>query len=196
MKVAICVPSGDLVHWVFTASLVDLVSVSRAAGIVPWTINTRSSIIDHARFRLVEGALDLDVDKLLFVDADMGFPPDALLRLLGREQTIVGATYPSRHAATIHGTAIDHSTLNGCGLAEMKSLPFGMMLVDRSVFETLPRPWFKTEWDAERSTFVGEDVTFCTRAREAGFQVWCDLDLSHEIIHLGVAANTWTRETP
>ena len=41
---------------------------------------------------------------------------------------------------------------------------------------------------AEGEKILGEDYYFCERAREAGFEIWCDGDLSRELAHIGQKA--------
>lgn len=44
--------------------------------------------------------------------------------------------------------------------------------------------------DVEKSPYydnrvVSEDINFCRKAERHGFEIWCDLDLTYELIHLG-----------
>jgi len=55
------------------------------------------------------------------------------------------------------------------------------MLIKTSVFESLPQPWFMEDPIKE----IGEDVHFCNLAREHGFQVFIDHDLSKDVMHIG-----------
>ena len=57
----------------------------------------------------------------------------------------------------------------------------GFMAVKSGVFESLSRPWFQsptvtTNRDGKDFSFplMGEDLSFCYRANEAGFEVWFD----------------------
>jgi hypothetical protein len=62
------------------------------------------------------------------------------------------------------------------GLVAIHSAGSAGMLIRRTVFEKIEPPWF-TSYDVS-PVEMGEDVGFCDKARDAGFQVWCDLDAS------------------
>jgi GT2 family glycosyltransferase len=70
------------------------------------------------------------------------------------------------------------------GLQEVGSIGTGIMLIKRRVFEGMSEPWFDMPWQTTRG-YMGEDVFFCRKARELGFKVYIDHDVSHEIGHIG-----------
>ena len=55
------------------------------------------------------------------------------------------------------------------GDAAVRAGTSGGMLIRRRVLEGMERPYFAAE--------LSHDVDFCVKAREAGFEVYCDLDL-------------------
>lgn len=192
MRVALCVPSGDLVHADFCLSFADLIVTSVLNGIETVLLNSRTSLITNSRYTLVKEALRREADKLLFVDSDMMFPDDALRCLLTHEKAIVGATYIRRREPhTILGYGLDDVQPGATGLVPFARLPAGMLLVDAKVFARVPEPYFNSEWRPETRDFISEDYWFCDAARAAGFEVWCDLDLSHQMGHVGTLVYTW-----
>ena len=59
-----------------------------------------------------------------------------------------------------------------------------------SVFEKMKRPYFrfidKEESDElPEGQTLGEDYYFCNKMREAGIRMWCDIDLSYQVGHVG-----------
>lgn len=50
---------------------------------------------------------------------------------------------------------------------------FGIMLVKYEVFEKLEWPYWKNEHRPGQVT-KGEDVYFCHKAQEAGYDIWCE----------------------
>ena len=70
----------------------------------------------------------------------------------------------------------------------MEHLPAGLLLVKFDVFRKLRRPWFVAphEMNGER-----DDVYFCRRATEAGYEIWCDHDLTQQVIHKGEQDIPW-----
>lgn len=183
--IAICFPSGDTVHADFALSLAGL---CHAVGPLRLTvINTKSSIVAVARNNGVARAQEAKADYLLFLDSDMVFPRETLIRLLKHMQDIVGATYSKRLPPyPILGTALSGQSLGEHpDLVEMERIPTGCLLIRMSVFDTLKKPYFRFEYNETNGNITGEDYTFCDRVREAGFRIWCDAALSKEIGHIG-----------
>ncbi len=69
---------------------------------------------------------------------------------------------------------------SGDGLLEVDATGCHCLLVHRDVFTKLdsdhPDPWFR-EIFLESGIRVGEDITFCLAARDAGYPVWLDTRL-------------------
>lgn len=59
---------------------------------------------------------------------------------------------------------------------------FGCAILSRKVLETLEYPYFKYE-SRDDGTFMSEDLYFCDKARNAGFQIWTCRDLGCD--HIG-----------
>jgi hypothetical protein len=126
-------------------------------------------------------------------DSDVTFPADALQRLLAHDKDIAGAFYnrrtpPYKTAGELEDTSIDIAL---GGLQKALTIPGGLILVRTDVYRKIASPWYFESHDHNaRSGFdpdgtVGEDINFCKRAREAGFDLWVDLDLTFEIGHVG-----------
>lgn len=184
-KVAICFPSGDMVHADFALALAGL--CNSTPPLETPIINNKSSIVAIARNNGIKRAQELDSDFILFLDSDMVFPRTTLHRLLLHRKDIVGATYTKRVAPySILGLALENTPVcDAQGLTEMKHLPTGCLLIRMTVFASLSQPYFRFLNDEKTGGIVGEDYVFCDRAREAGFNIWCDTALSQEIGHIG-----------
>lgn len=184
-KIAVCYPSGDMVHADFALSLAGLcLSVHPLEATV---VNAKSSIVAEARNIGVERAQEAGADYLLFLDSDMIFPQTTLHRLLLHQKDIVGAVYTKRVPPyELLGTMLAEAEPPGAdGLVEMLRLPTGCLMIRMAVFEALTRPYFHFGVDEVSGTLLGEDYVFCDRARQAGYRLWADFSLSQEIGHLG-----------
>lgn len=146
--------------------------------------------VDDARNMLVRQFLDSGADDLVFIDADLGFEPSALKRLLAHDADIVAGSYPQK----LVELSFPLRYLDGPiakderGLIEVKAAPTGFMRIRRRVFEALEPAAVKFRARAEdtRDTAVyfergfyegkrcGGDYYFCAKAREAGFRVFVD----------------------
>lgn len=189
MRIAIIVPSPDMVHTDFAMSLTNMVTyTSMQQRYQLGIINPRSSLVQKGRWDGVRQALELGADKILFIDSDQTFPPDALVRLLHRDKDIVGATYRLRHeeveytARDAHGDRIDFSQREG--LHQVASNGLGFTLIDTEVFKKLPQPWFNVSMIDGR--WISEDESFFHDAENEGYKVWVDADLTKEVGHVGI----------
>jgi glycosyltransferase involved in cell wall biosynthesis len=184
-KVAICFPSGDMVHADFALALAGL--CNSTPPIETPIVNNKSSIVAAARNDGVKRAKEMGCDYMLCLDSDMVFPRTTLHRLLVHRKDIVGATYTKRVPPySILGTALEaQPNCDADGLTEMRRIPTGCLLIRMTVFDALSEPYFRFVTDEASGSIVGEDYVFCDRAREAGFRIWCDAALSLEIGHLG-----------
>jgi len=185
IRIAISVPSGDMVHADFAMCLARMCTTTH--GMLVNVINNKSSIVAIARNNGVQLAQEFGAHYLLFLDSDMMFPENTLWRLLMHRQDIVAATYTKRVPPypTLGNVLSGDVSLAPPGLVEMARVPTGCLLIKMHVFDKLPRPYFRFEANEQTGDIIGEDYIFCDRARAAGFRIWCDPVLSHEIGHIG-----------
>lgn len=214
-KVAICVPSGDMVHADFAMALAAMayrcsafVQDGRQFSAIPIAmVNTKGSLIVNSRNKLVEEARNLGVDYILFIDSDIVVHPFTLRRLLEHDKDIVGATYIQREephrllGKALDGRMLDEAIqgqpLDTTSLMEVGSLPAGCLLVKMSVFDkiagTLQGPCFETPviHEDDGSWWIeGEDYNLCGKARYLGFSVFLDWATSFALGHVGQRVNT------
>jgi len=184
-RVAISVPSGDMVHADFALALAGLCHMSDDLDLV--IFSNKSSIVAEARNNGVAMAQAAGVEHLLFLDSDMIFPRTTLRRLLAHALDIVGATYAKRVPPfQALGTALQEQPADPPhGLIAMARIPTGCLLIRMSVFARLAQPYFHFGLDTMRHQIVGEDYMFCDKARAAGLRIWCDAVLSREVGHIG-----------
>src|SRR6478609_6265103 len=90
--VALGLPTFDMVHADFCMSLANMIASSRYEVVFGFC-HTKATWVAHARNLIVEGAQGLKADWILWLDSDMTFPKETLLRLLQWDKDIVGATY-------------------------------------------------------------------------------------------------------
>lgn len=112
---------------------------------------------------------------LWFIDDDHGFSPGILNALLAHEVDIVAPVVLRRNkpfatvACNLDGETLELAGLPDRGLLEVEHTGSAGMLIRRHVLEAIAAPRF------EHRTGVSEDVTFCQKARAAGFQIHVDL---------------------
>lgn len=193
MKISICVPCRDQVHTLFTQSLVNLTNRLTRKQIDFELHLFAGSVICESRTRLVNEALSVNSDKILFLDSDIQFPSNVVDKLNSHNKDIVGATYSTRYppyqtvAFTNPDNIKDRLDVSS-GLHKIWAIGMGCMLIDKNVFNTLPKPWFNHEYNKIDDTFSGEDIYFCNQAMHHGVDVWIDADI--KLAHIGTKAYT------
>ena len=135
----------------------------------------------------------MKADYLLFLDSDMVFPAILLARLLSHRVKVVGCDYVKR--VTPYDTlALDLKGLplnrKMDGLARVSRMPTGTMLIDMRVFENFEPPWFENRYEGSEQ-FVSGDYVFCDHMWNRNIKMYCDLDLSKEIGHIGQNTFYW-----
>lgn len=203
MKIAIAIVSHDHCPVKFAYSLAKLAAYSarELPEDVEFTINMISGTYVHSgRQELLEAMLSHGVTHILWVDSDMAFPKDALIRLLMHRVDVVGVNYSKRRlpaefvafkSIAWDGTkpsVLLETNADSTGLEEVESMGMGMVLIRAQCLKHLPsldeKPWFFFEWLNGRRQ-VGEDTWFFRLLRESGVRLFVDQDLSKEILHCG-----------
>ncbi len=194
--IAVCTPARDMVHTMFTYDLVNMVCFH--------TLNTNDAIslkisegtlIANQRAELSLDAMREGCSHILFIDSDMRFPQDMISRLLAHDLDIVATNcarrrMPTGPTAQIYKENGDRELVwsmpESTGLQEVGSVGMGVRMIKAGVFKAVSEPWYETPWRHDKRGYIGEDVFFCRKAREAGFKIWIDHDVSKEIGHIGM----------
>jgi hypothetical protein len=160
------------------------------------------SIITMARNMLVDQFLKSDCTELLFIDADVIPQPEDILRLVAQsgDKDITAGMYPRRAKDKkffLDFYTDDNDALQFDGaLMRANRVGTGFMLIRRNVIETIAEQSQKYlgqdgvgqvanvfEFSMLDGKFVGEDYTFCDKARAQGFKVWVDVEIN--LPHVG-----------
>ena len=189
LKICIAYASPEYVHVAFVTSLILLMQHVFLKGINAALAGFQGSRITVNRNALVEMALQANCTHILFIDADMKFSPDVLERLLDHDKDFVCATACKRDGS---GSALgqfmvgDENTTKAVvqgGLIEAALIGLPLALIKLDVFKKLTKPYFAEPPLGEFPD--GEDLYFCRNVRAAGYQIWCDIDISKQLGHIG-----------
>ena len=204
-SVMILVPAMEMVKAEFSQHLAMAAAQLVANGIKINCAFNIGSVITIARRNLTDIFMNSDFDYAWWVDSDMKFPIDAPIRLLNRGVPLVGCNYrrrrfPNPGFTGMMGQPGSFTELvtddNSPAMQDVDVLPHGCVMVHRSVYEKMPQPHYIQDFDANLNLEIGEDIYFCRKAREAGFQVWCDHELSKEIAHIGIFHYNYNLSVP
>jgi len=178
-----------------------------------FTLNVTGDIlVQYAREQFAKSVVDLDADYLFMIDDDMLAPPDLFYRLAENDKDICAALAFTRnpdHRPVIYDVieGFDPTTKKDFRiqkfamnypkdtLVECDAVGFGAVLIKRKVIDAIPGPRFMG------LEGCGEDITFCWKAKKAGFEVWMDTRI--KLGHLGAPtiitedyAEQWWKLTP
>jgi hypothetical protein len=64
-----------------------------------------------------------------------------------------------------------------------------VVMIHKDVFEATKKPWYDVGWGSKG--IIGEDVHFCVKALDNGFQTYVDHSLSMHIGHIGTYEYRW-----
>jgi hypothetical protein len=88
---------GGQAHAVYMRSLLALRPACQARGVSLWpNLTGGEALIGRGRGAFLSKFLRSEASHLLFVDADIGFTPEAVFRLLDSGREVVGGLYPRR----------------------------------------------------------------------------------------------------
>lgn len=158
----------------------------------------------NARAIIVEEATKWNADFIGMMDDDMVVNPDIFYRLIQRDvdaiiplttsrkkpydPVIYKLVKPKPEFKDIHRNRYVPKFDLRKGLNECEGFGTGVVLFKSSIFKKIMRPWFwaipPTQLEDGRITqATGEDLFFCSRAREFGIKLHYDGDI--EVGHIG-----------
>lgn len=148
---------------------------------------------DFARNAMVEDFLATDCDILWFVDSDVVPPPNVLdlVTKHGDFWELAGAPYPVfMQPAGYDGpqavlcvyksdaTGMHAARVPSEGTAFVDGLATGCLFIRREVFLAMSKPYFEFKFEHEtRHVTEGEDLGFCRKAHELGYQFFTDYSM-------------------
>lgn len=179
-KIFIAVPSMDQVPAHFAQSLAMLQKVGSCA--VAFQIG---SLIYTSRNELAKAAIKMGADYVMWFDSDMVFDGDTLRRLaddLDKGDIVTGLYF--RRVAPYSPVLFSKLEISGdrCTWEELKELPkedifevegcgFGCVLMPTKILMDVSINYFDM---FSPINGMGEDLSFCWRARQLGYKIICD----------------------
>lgn len=192
MKILIAIPTSRDIEIQSAASLIGM---DRPEGARIGVFCPQSYSIDASRNLIVEHALEIGYDYILWIDSDMIIPKNTLIQLLSHDKDIVSGVYAykllptqgqGRNAVAKRYKKDAKDTYEDISLSEIREserlmeidgVGFGCVLTKVDVFKNIKKPWFRY------TPNMGEDIYFCRKAQKAGYKVY--LDTSIRCGHIG-----------
>lgn len=144
--ISIAIPCyGGIMYENLVTSLIKFSSYAQYIG-MKFNLDTmvNESLIPRGRNHLAAKMLEnKDTTHLMFIDADIGFEPEHIFKLLLHDKDIIGGLYPKKSLPTdyvvnVSPDAVDdkgHVQSKDNGLISVSRLGTGFMLIKRNVLE-------------------------------------------------------------
>ena len=191
-KLAILVPTRDMVHAHFSYCLAQLMKTTSEMGIDTYLFYDSSTILLNQREKLIEKAKEVKSDYVLWLDSDMMFPSTTALRLLEHNKDIIACNYMKRTKGDKTVAYTDVSDWDTWlpldkidGLVKVEGVGMGCMLMKTKVFNKLIKPYFEFTYKEDSQDWYGEDFNILAKLRKLGHDVYIDTVLSKDIKHIG-----------
>jgi len=211
MGIMIALPChGGIVNEATTMSLFNLGKLL-VRNNVPHGLLTQanSSLITHGRSKCANFFINnTDHEYLFFLDSDIGFNPEDVLKLLSHNEDLVSGTYPMKTIPIRYCVDVLEPEERKGNLLKVGGNGMGFVMIRRNVFIDIAQkfPYLKytpstkdsnyplTEPEMNNSyhffmeekigdSFASEDKSFFYRARMIGYTHW--LDTTIKLRHVG-----------
>lgn len=204
---------GNL-HWYCASGLMETAHYCATKKIgFSHDVIPHDAFIGRARNKLVSRFMASKFRDLLFVDADIGFDVQGVIDLCTAEPPIVMGLYlmkaeEARYPALMTDPLERHPS--DTRLIKLKYGPTGFMRIRREVFEAMEKKWpndyyidgpYGKVFDyfphgRFGNDFIGEDIQFCNRAQELGFDIWAMQGIKLKHVGEKVWERTWQIDRP
>ena len=200
MKVVFCTPSLEGPTAPYIAALEASIPVIKAAG---WDEGYAQAVgcpyISAARAHMLRAALDAKADKIVFLDYDVSWRPEDLLKLLETDGDVVAGTYrmkidDEKYMGTLESNADGTPEVRADGAIRSQLIPAGFLAITRDAVdrfmvaypELCYGPMYHLSVDlfnhgVRERVWWGEDYSFAMRWRDKCGEIWTvpDLNINH-----------------
>jgi glycosyltransferase involved in cell wall biosynthesis len=200
VKVVFCTPTRDKPHPAYQAALEASIPALEAAGIEhSVSLEVGSPYISSAMATCARKALDSMPDVLMFLDDDMSWEPEGLVKILTSEDDVVGGTYRFKkeeveYMGSILTTESGRPLVRPDGLIVTKWMPSGFLKITANAVDKFMKayphlncgPAYHPTPDlfnhgAYEGIWYGQDYAFCRNyaAKCGPIFLMPDLNITH-----------------
>jgi hypothetical protein len=196
MSLMIAIPSYDgKIHYDTMRGIVKTTLTCAKSGIgIAVDIRPHDAFIGKARSALCELFLERGFHDLLFVDADIGFDIEEVVRICQAPCDVAMGLYRLKIDGPDETKQVKFPALMEDPIVRHEKDPFliklnygpaGFLRIRRNVLEAMIEKYPDEWWEDDKgrihdffpcgrvgNNFIGEDIGFCNRVRECGFDVW------------------------
>jgi len=197
----------------YVNSLLATTKILDEAGITWGWSNEYASHVSDAREMTLSGTKtnnilnnipfegNIEYDKLLWIDSDIAWKPEDVLRVYNSDKDIISGAYLLATGQVMWQKELlgefytYEELLNMEDIVEIGGTGFGFVCVKQGVFESLSRPWFQSASIAIKLNgsdyhfnIIGEDISWSKRVKDVGFKIHGDPQVKvthHKMTTLG-----------
>lgn len=213
---------GGQAHAIYMRSLLALRAACAERGVeLLMELGGGEALIGRGRAAMMAKFLAGPAQRLLFIDADIGFSPEAVFRLLGTTFDVVAGAYPAKVQTPGQPLRYEFEPLDepspetADGFREVATAGTGFMMISRAAAERLTAAYpslharlgdthqvgvaaaamvFDSMIDPNTGHYLADHQAFCHRWRALGGQVWVDTRSALE--HVGTVVHAGTGGGP
>lgn len=200
-KVVLCVPTLTRPYPQTLAAIEGSVAALDAAGFDHYLVSELGNpYINGARATMLRKALDIKADIIVFIDHDVSWRPDDLVKLIQTDGDVVAGLYrfktpeEVRYMGVLDDDAEGFPKVREDGAIKATLVPAGFLKVTRNTINRFMQEYPHLmygeasnpsvdlfNFGAHKGAFWGEDYAFCRNWRDAGGEIWIvpDLNLTH-----------------
>lgn len=173
---------------------------------------TNSSLITQARSKVANFFINnTEHEYLFFLDSDIGFNPEDVLKLIAHQVPIVSGAYPMKIIPERYCVDIVQPEERHGNLVKINGNGMGFVLIHRQVFLDIAKQYPNLKYTPSdyhsdtphtpaemnnsyhyfaehqhQNGFMSEDKSFFHRAQSVGYNIWLDtsIKLSHTGYHI------------
>lgn len=197
MRLGIATPTRRRPSAAWLDSIIASAAVLRAAGHdLVVRIEQGCPYIDAARQKLLREHLEDSCDAVVFVDDDLGWQADALLRLVEADAPVVAGDYRFRKPEEVYMALLasgedGRPVVRADGCIEAERVAGGFLMVRREAVDLFAHAYPDLAYAGGHvalfqhgvieGVWYGEDYAFSKRWRDLGGTLWLvpDLTISH-----------------
>ena len=186
---------GGMMSEPTVTSLLRFILLAQQAGL-NWSLDTmvNESLVTRARNNLMAKMMtNTQATHFMFIDADIRFEPDAILRMMACDKDVIGGLYPKKALPVNYVINLKPETKIQGDIFTVDTMGTGFLLFKRNVYEKLIaahpetkyvddvglgkqyEPMMYSIFDVgidEKGHYLSEDWQFCRRWQKIGGEIW------------------------
>ncbi len=200
MKVVLCVPTLTKPYKQLRDSIKASIPILDEANIDHSIVSeVGNPYVSQARNVMLRKALDAKAEQIIFLDHDISFEPDALLKLIQADGEVVAGTYrfkqdDEKYMGTVYSGLDGTPVVRGDGCIHAQWVPAGFLRVTEQAIHQFagayPHLLYGRRYapyidlfnhGAHNGIWYGEDYAFSRNWNDSGGKIWLipDLNITH-----------------